>query len=520
MFTRSLPISVAGWRAIACLFAVFATLAAGLAAAFAQTPITVAVGKTDGANFPTVSAFVTLADAAGRPVLGVGPEAWELVEDGKPVRGVQVGNVVNAQEPLHVVLTVDTSGSMNGRAIEDAKLAATTFVQGLGPQDRAAVIAFADKPTVVQPFSGNKDELTRAIASLKAAGETSLFDAMVASAQQVGQQQAGRRVVVLLSDGEDTVSKAKSADALAAMQQVGAPVFTVGLGAQVDRGALGGLATGTGGVALYAPSSADLRAAFTNIADQLRNQYVLTFNSTVTPDNGRHALLVRARVGNAQAEANAVFVATSIPPEITVTSPEQNQLVRGKVPVEVKVKAVSAVKRVEVTAAGRIVGSVEKEPYRFEWDTGQLAAGSHVIDITATDALGNRATRQVQVRVEALPTAVPQPTATPQPTPTPIPVSSGSESDQLLIGSAAVFAALALALVVVRRSRRQHSLPSVMQRMPKDKPIANCPTCGRALKRGQECPECRAKDQETIQQRLRELGEDPGSGTGDAEGRR
>lgn len=504
---------------LGCLLVALAMLVAGLPLAQAQSPLTVAVGKTDGSNFPAVTAFVTLVDASGRPVLGVGPSGWELLEDGKPVKALSVGSVVNAQEPLNVVLAVDTSGSMAGRAIEDAKAAAVTFVQNLGGADKAAVISFADQPTVVQPLTSNRDELARAISGLRAAGETALYDGLLAAAQLVAGQQSGRRVVILLSDGEDTASKTKAEVAIAGVQQAGAPVFTVGLGNQIDRNALNGLAVGTGGVALYAPSSADLRQTYANIADQLRNQYALTFVSSLPADNARHALLVRARVGSAQAEAHAVFVATSVPPEITIVTPSANQAVSGKVPVEVTVKAAGAVKKVEATAAGRTVGAVEAEPYRFEWDTSDLAPGNHLLDITVHDALGNRATKQVTVTVQAPPAPTPMPTATPVPTPVPTPAPSGP-GQELLLGGAGAFAALALAVVVVRRSRRPKRLPPAWQRMPKDRPISHCPTCGAPLKRGQECPECRAKDEETIRQRLRELGDHGQASAGDTEGRR
>jgi hypothetical protein len=99
-------------------------------------------------------------------------------------------------------------------------------------------------------------------------------------------------------------------------------------------------------------------------------------------------------------------------------------------------------------------------------------------------------------------------------------VDQGFGFDPLVLGGVGLFAVLGLALIAVRRSNRQKRLPSAWQRMPKDKPIANCPTCGSPLKRGQECPECRAKDEETIRQRLRELGGQTGDGADSTEGRR
>ncbi|MHB1005485.1 MAG: VWA domain-containing protein [Chloroflexota bacterium] len=506
-------------RLFSCPSAVLLAFAFALSGASAQAPVVSAVSKIDGTRFPIVTANVTLVDGSGRPVLGVGAENWELLEDGKPIKNVQIGTTVNAQEPLLVALAIDTSGSMAGRAMEDAKAAATTFVQGLGASDRAAVVAIADKASVVQPFTSKKDELTRAIAGLRAAGDTALYDALSLSAQIVSQEKQGRRIVVLLTDGEDTVSKVKMEEALVSLQSVGTPVFTVGLGSQVNRNNLASLAAGSGGVALYAPSSSDLQTAYSNIADQLRNQYVLTFNSALQADGQRHTFLARTKVGGAQTEATAAFTAISTPPEITIVAPTAGAVVRGKVRVEVQAKAAGQVKKVEATAAGRLIGSVEQAPYVLEWDTSQLAAGNVILDVTVYDSLGNHGTKQVAVSVDPapVPTATPQPTATPKPTPAP--VENGPGLDQMIAGGVGIFVGLGLVVLLVRRSRHPRA-STAWQRIPKDKPLTECPNCGRPLKRGHDCPDCAAKDQEIIRQRLRDLGDKPGGSNGGGEGGR
>ena len=468
-----------------------------------QAALIAAITQVNSGTFPAVTANVTVVDAAGRPVLGLKPENWQLQEDGKPIKAVEVGTTVNSQEPLNVALVIDVSGSMADRPIADAKGAANTFVQGLGPADKAAIISFAEKAMLVQPFTEKKDDLGRAIAGLNAVGNTALYDAVVLAAQTVGQVQGGRRIVVLLSDGEDTISKAKAGEALAAMQTIQVPLFTVGLGQSVDRGVLDGLATGTGGIALYAPSSADLATAYKNISDQLRNQYVLTFTSGLIPDNQRHTLVVRAKVGNAQAEARSTFAAVSVPPRITVVSPKEGELVQGKVRVEVTAKGAGKIVKFDAKGAGQIVGSKEQEPFVLVWDTGQLAAGNHVLDLTVTDSLGNRASKSVTVRVEGLPTPA-RTTPTPAPTPTPMLVAEGGVlSESLMIGLLGVAWFLILGLLLVRRRRVKttHVVP-----MRKVVPPTDCPTCGRALKKGENCPVCTAEDDKAVRRRVRELG--------------
>jgi hypothetical protein len=172
------------------------------------------------------------------------------------------------------------------------------------------------------------------------------------------------------------------------------------------------------------------------------------------------------------------------------------------VPVEVQVRAAGEVRRVEAIAAGFRVGSTDEEPYLFEWDTGQLASGRHTLDVTVLDSLGNRATKQVAVLVEA----AARPTPVPPPTPAPAAVVPQQPADYpLLPGGLAILAVLLLAAVVVRRRSR----PSRRLTQYKDERLSKCPTCGGRLKRGRDCPVCRAEDDKLIQRRLRELAGKP-----------
>ncbi|MHB1413910.1 MAG: VWA domain-containing protein [Chloroflexota bacterium] len=490
---------------LACLVGLLLVLLLATANAQAQAALTAAISKVNSARFPTVTSYVTVVDGTGRPVLGLNAGSLEVHEDGKPVQGLQVGTVVNEQEPLMVALIIDTSGSMGGKAIVDAKAAAVTFIQGLGGNEQAAVISFSERPALVQPFTDNKDDLTKAIASLDAVGNTAFNDALILAGQIVAKQPDGRRIAIVLSDGEDTASQSTMDDALPFLQKAGTPVFTIGLGEKVDRNTLEAVATGTGGVALYAPSSADLVATYRNVTDQLRNQYVVTFNSSFPADNKRHELVIRANANNTTAEAKGSFVAIGVAPEITVVSPKEGETVQGKVRVEVTAEVAGEIKKVEAVAAGTVVGSTNKEPFVFEWDTGRLAAGKAVLDVSVQDSLGNRGTKQVTVQVQpapASPTPVP-----PTPTPAPKPIKpAGNSLNQLLLPGSLILAVMAVGLVVVRGRRQTgYKLP----RVPQDTWPSKCPTHGVKLKRGQYCPLCTAEDEKIVARRLRQLAGKP-----------
>ena len=131
-----------------------------------------------------------------------------------------------------MLLLVDVSGSMAGDPINQARAAMQAFVQNLDPADSVAIIAFSAGVTPVQDFTTDRAVLNNAIAALPAVGDTALYDAVIAAANKIGAVPAanGKRLVVLLSDGESTIGVEKRAASIAAIQQAGVNVVAIGEG--------------------------------------------------------------------------------------------------------------------------------------------------------------------------------------------------------------------------------------------------------------------------------------------------
>ena len=182
-------------------------LAVFLAApAFAEDELT--VESIDTSNLPTVSIIVTLpASMAGQT-----PDAddFAVLVDGKRPR---VDVYAGVQKPLEVVLVIDTSGSMDGAPIDQAREAAKAFVGAMPDPAAVTVIAFGDSAEVVAEPG---DDATEAISALEADGETALYDAIGLAAEAFQPGVDTRRVMVVLSDGGDTASEATLADAISA----------------------------------------------------------------------------------------------------------------------------------------------------------------------------------------------------------------------------------------------------------------------------------------------------------------
>ncbi|MFH1006404.1 MAG: VWA domain-containing protein [Candidatus Latescibacterota bacterium] len=170
-----------------------------------------------------------------------------------------------------IVLAIDCSGSMNGRAFEDAKAGALRFVERMHPSDRAAVVAFSDGVREVQGMTGNRTALRRAISGLRVGGRTKLYDAIAQSILRVMGQDGGR-IVVFLTDGRDTGSRCTAEELRKIGASEGLFVYGIGLG-DVDQDALSALSAATGGTFEIASQSSDLLDLYPRILAEYYRKY-------------------------------------------------------------------------------------------------------------------------------------------------------------------------------------------------------------------------------------------------------
>jgi len=248
------------------------------APALAQEAVAdLAVEVHDTTAYPEVTLAVTLPAAMLQD--GSGQPAFTVTENGEAVDVTTVEAESTGQVPQDVVLLIDTSGSMAGAPIEDAKSAALSFIDSLDPDDRVALVSFAMEPETVIGFTSDRTELEDAIGGLAAAGETALHDALVSAAKLA--EKSDRQVTfVLLSDGGDTVSINSFDGAVDAVSASGAPVFAVALESdEWDPQALQLLASASGGRYLGVEDSGELTTLYQGIARELRNRYLVTYAS-------------------------------------------------------------------------------------------------------------------------------------------------------------------------------------------------------------------------------------------------
>lgn len=268
--------------------------------------------------FPTINAHVLVRDRTGEPVQGLGQEAFELAEDGIPVK--ITGFLGAGQQAVTAVLVIDHSGSMDrGNKMGGAREAAKVFVSMTREDmDSLAILVFDDSIDTLSPVKRvnreDKDALTRQIDAVRAHGGTAFHDAVYAAVKQL-QGASGRKVVIALTDGKDENSRRSVNQAITFAKDNHIPVYTVGLGrgGDIDIGRLRKLAEETGGEFHQTPTADQLAELYRRIAQELQNEYVISFTSpTPELDGTQREVMVNIEHGGGTLSTNRPYAVGGI----------------------------------------------------------------------------------------------------------------------------------------------------------------------------------------------------------------
>ncbi len=271
-----------------------ALLAAGLIVAGVGSSGPVAGAPQDPfrGGTETIRLSVTVTDSAGRLVPGLAREDFQIFEDGQ-LQDVQVFSP--DPQPVALALLLDASTSMEQK-LPVAQEAAVGFVRRLRPRDIAQITDFNNEIRIRQDFTGDVNLLERAIRSIRTGGSTSMYNAIynalgeLKRARATSPQEVRRQAIVVLSDGEDTTSLVTYEDVLDSAKRSEVAVYAIGLRSRdpAMRRATGfneadyvmrTVAQETGGRVFFVDDAAQLPAVYTQIADELANQYLLGYSS-------------------------------------------------------------------------------------------------------------------------------------------------------------------------------------------------------------------------------------------------
>ena len=250
-------------------------------------------GTAERLDVNLVEMYVVVTDREGHPVSGLGPGDLRVFDEGVPR---EIASFSDARGlPLTVGLAIDSSASMFIK-LPTVGLAAAGFVlDSLEQDDQAFVVGFGGQPRLAQETTSDDARLVRAIAALRADGQTAVWESVVYSLVQL-QGAPGKKALIVYTDGADEDEDFSYRTTLRFAREVGVPIYFIltnneivrtggkGLGVRGFLGRVKGVTDAVGGRTYLVRQGEDLSAVYREIGEELRSQYLLTYYSEDLPE--------------------------------------------------------------------------------------------------------------------------------------------------------------------------------------------------------------------------------------------
>jgi VWFA-related protein len=254
--------------------------------------------------------FFTVIDKQKRYVTTLQEADLRVLEDGMPQQILVFQR--ETDRPVSIAFLIDVSAS-EARTLGEEKTAARSFIEAIirSKDDEAAIIPFADRAFLEQPFTSNRLSLYSALSQVDIAlplyfgsgkpidgiasgpgtsvpppGTTAIWDAVTVTASEIMASRAGnrRRAIIMLTDGHDTSSRVRRDVAIEQAIASETVIYAIGIGDEslegVDKGPIQRVAEATGGRAFFPRRELDLKNAFAEIEREMRSQYLVAYSSS------------------------------------------------------------------------------------------------------------------------------------------------------------------------------------------------------------------------------------------------
>jgi Ca-activated chloride channel homolog len=261
-----------------------------------------------------VNVLFTVTDRKGKLVTDLEKQNLKISEDNRPQT---ITNFTRETDlPLTIAILIDTSTSIRDRFKFEQQAAIDFLYRTLRPKkDKALLITFDSAIELVQDYTDNAEVLAKAIRQVRPGGGTKMFDGIYLACQEKLKAEAGRKVLILISDGDDNLSLGTLAGTLEMAQKSDVSIYTIstnssgffGITAPKADKVLKRLADDTGGRAFFPFKAEDLSESFQDISAELRSQYSVAYRSSnpardgsfrsVKIETDRKNLRVKARKG-------------------------------------------------------------------------------------------------------------------------------------------------------------------------------------------------------------------------------
>src|SRR5271157_910716 len=243
-----------------------------------------------------VNVVFTVTDKRGKFVNDLKKEDFQVIDDKKPSLSIRSFRA-ETNLPLRVGLLIDASNSIRDRFKFEQEAAIEFLNQIVRQQDEAFVLGFDTTPEVTQNFTNSTEALAKGVRMLRPGGGTALYDAVYyACRDEIMAKDKGkyetRRAIILLSDGDDNQSRVSRDEAVEMAQKAEVIIYTISTNTSGQKlkgdKVLEYFAEETGGRAFFPFKIQDVSDAFSQIQDELRSQYALSYKPADLQMNGKY----------------------------------------------------------------------------------------------------------------------------------------------------------------------------------------------------------------------------------------
>jgi len=298
-------LSRAGEHAVAITIALLALFLISLLARAGQQALPVRQDTDSGplrisVDVALVVLHATVTDRQGVSVSGLGEQSFEVHENGVP-QHIQLFK--NEDIPVTVGLVVDHSTTMEAK-LPEVTATARAFARSSNREDEMFVVNFNEKVSLGLPpttrFTNSSAELENAITATPTGGQTALYDAIAKGLEQLQASSRDKKVLIVVSDGGDNVSKHSLSEVMKLAERSSAVIYTVGIFDERDPdrnpAVLRHLAQATGGEAFFPDQLGEVVSICERIARDIRHQYTIGYMpANLTRDGVYRAIRVLAR---------------------------------------------------------------------------------------------------------------------------------------------------------------------------------------------------------------------------------
>jgi len=248
-----------------------------------------------------VSVFATVQDPDGNLATDLKKDDFIIYDNGIPQA---ISRFSKEYLPLSVLILLDTSASMAGQKLKNARKSLTQFIKRLNRGDEAMLMTFNTRPRILHPFTINLKRITRSMRDMESIGSTALYDAILAALDEAQKSRHKRNALLLISDGINNYGKAELDGTIDQLRRQGVELFAIGLETELaedfqyrrlTRSVLDQLTRSAGGEAFIVSDSKELGGICEMISDRMHNQYAFGYYPPVTVDGEWHDIRIEAK---------------------------------------------------------------------------------------------------------------------------------------------------------------------------------------------------------------------------------